>query len=76
MKLESVKKHEQSSQHKDAEVAQRASARPYHTPMKLIIQTIEQNEVKQMNPFSTLHFTSWKLSTQFVISLLCCSFKG
>ena len=73
MKLESVKKHEQSSQHKDAEVAQRASARPYHTPMKLAIQTIEQNEVKQMNPFST---TSWKLSTQFVISLLCYSFKG
>ena len=48
MKLESVKKHEQSRPHKDAEAAQHASARPYCVPMELAIQTMEQNEVEQM----------------------------
>ena len=48
MKLESVKKHEESRQHKDAKAAQRASARPHRTPMELTIQTMERSEVKQM----------------------------
>ena len=48
MKLESVKKHTESRQHKDAEAAQRTSARPHRTPMELAVQTMEQSEVEQM----------------------------
>ena len=35
-----------------------------------------KTRLSRWNTFSTLHFTSWKLSAHFVISLLCCSFKG
>jgi len=48
MKLESVKKHKQSRQHRDSEAAQRASNRPERAPMELTIQTMEHSEVEQM----------------------------
>lgn len=48
MKLESVKKHELSRQHKDAEAAHRAHVQPDHAPMELAIQKMEKEEVEQM----------------------------
>ena len=57
MKLESVKKHKESRQHKDAEAAQRASARPHRAPMELAIQTMERSEVGQMKRlFNTVFY--------------------
>ena len=48
MKLENVKKHEQSRQHRDSEAAQWASTRPEHAPLELAIQTMERSHVEQM----------------------------
>ena len=48
MKLESVKKHEQSRQHRDSEAAQWATTKPERAPMELAIQTMECSEVEQM----------------------------
>ena len=48
MKLESIKKHELSRQHKDSEAAQRARSRPDRAPMELALQTMERGELEQM----------------------------
>ena len=48
MKLESVKKHELSRQHKDAQAAHRAHIQPAHAPMELAVQKMEKEEVEQM----------------------------
>jgi hypothetical protein len=48
MKLESIKKHELSMQHKHSEAAQRARARPDRAPMELALQAMEQDELEQM----------------------------
>ena len=48
MKLESVKKHEGSRQHKDSEAAQRARSRPDLAPIELALQTMERQELEQM----------------------------
>ena len=48
MKLESIKKHDLSTQHKDSEAAQRARARPDRALMELALQTMEQDELEQM----------------------------
>ena len=64
MKLESVKKHEELKQHKDAEAAQHASARPHHAPMELAIQTMERSEVKQMKRLFNTAF--------YLVEAVCC----
>ena len=48
MKLESIKKHELSRQHKDSEAAHRAHFRPETPLMELAIQRMEQEELEQM----------------------------
>ena len=48
MKLESIKKHELSRQHKDSEAAHRAHIRPETALMELAIQSMEREELEQM----------------------------
>ena len=48
MKLESIKKHELSAQHKHSEAVQRTHARPDRAPMQLALKTMEQEKLEQM----------------------------
>ena len=48
MKLESIKKHEQSQTHRDAAGAQRAQVRPDRAPMEVALQSMEREELAQM----------------------------
>ena len=56
LKLESVKKHEQSKSHKDAAAAHRAQVRPDHAPMELALQSMERKELEQMKKLFTTTF--------------------
>ena len=49
LKLESVKKHEQSKSLKDAAAAHRAQVRPDHAPMELALQSMEREELDRIN---------------------------
>ena len=56
MKLESIKKHELSRQHKDSEAAQCTHARPDRAQMELTLQTIEQDELEHLKRLSNTAF--------------------
>ena len=51
--------------HKDAEAAQRASARPHRAPMELTIQTMERSEVEQMERLFNTGFYLVEAERQF-----------
>ena len=73
MKLESVKKHEESSQHRQHNVPVLGhTALWWNSPYRPWNET----RLSRWNAFSTLGFTLLKLTAHFVISLLCCNSKG
>ena len=57
MKLESIKKHEQSKSHKDAAGAHRARIRPDDAPIERALHSMERKELEQMKKlFATAFF--------------------
>ena len=56
MKLESIKKHEQSKFHKDAAGAHHAQLRPDNAPMERALHSMEREELEQMKRLFTTAF--------------------
>ena len=57
MKVESVRKHELSQQHKAAEAAHRAHKHPERSPMEVAVQQMEREELEQVRRLFNIAFS-------------------